>query len=430
MQKQAAFLIVAVLLLGLILMRESREGVGESREGAGARIETGFGDWLADNTTRSVPPAPVTLVEINESSLASSRESAWPWSPADYVLFMQKALPYKPDVVSIAPVLDWQGVTFPPVLQQLMEPTREDLNRYISAAPKVVLASLLGSPEDPDKVPPLQPVPLLRNVTGEIQAVPAFTDIAEKADADYPISATVGFTNFPSRPGEIIRKAPLLFNYRDEIVPSFILETLIRWFKLTPDDVKVEMGERIVLGKAAVIPIDLAGRMNVDFGATFTRFGEDKLVIAASDKQGTAPAIAIDAIKGSIVILARTDTDSRTLVVPSLARESYGEICAAAIATVLNRAYSRRVSVLFDFAVIALMMAPACFFHRFRKRTFALISFMALLFYLFLAMSVYALSLVRLPIILPAGLLLLVNFFNYFIPRDTPAPAAAPGQPS
>ena len=432
MQKPVASLMVALLLFGLFLMRESRQG-------AGARIEAAYGDWIATNTSRNMPPSRVALAEINDSSLAS--EHAWPWSPLEYALFFRAALPFKPDVVAIEPVLDWQGAPSSAESRQKMEQFRGALHDCILQTPKLVLGSELGDPDNySDTTPPLVPVPLLRNVTGDKRMIPQFTDVTAQPEEDFRLSATVGFTNIPPpNHGEIIREVPLVFNYRGEIVPSFVLQTLMRWFKLTPDQVQVEAGtrgSRIMLGKAAIIPTDAGGRMNVDFSSTFTRFSEDDLLLAVSEKSRSGgngknpPAVPTDALKGSIVILARTDTASHTLPTASRSMISQGELTAAAIATVLNNAYTHRASALFEFAVIALMMALGCFFHRFRKRAFALISFVALLCYFFLCMSVYAIALVRMPFILPAGLLLLMNFFSLLSPRDIHAAAAPLQQPS
>ena len=422
MQKQAAYLMVAVLLLGLFLVRESLSGEG-------ARIEQVYGDWIATNSSRAMPPAPAALVGIDDSSLSS--EHGWPWSPLEYALFLRAALPFKPEVVAIAPALDWPR-SMPGASRQQMEEYRAALHDCILQTPRLVLGSELGPVEDSENVPPLQPVPLLRNVAGDTGNIPAFADIAAQADEDYRLSASVGFTNFPADQG-IVRKAPLLFKYRDnEIVPSFILQTLIQWYKLTPDDVKVDVGSRIELGSAAAIPIDGKGMMNVDYSAGFTEFSEDDLLLAMSEQQQggkNAPPISTDALKGGIVLLARTDADSRTLLTPARSRISYGELCATALATVLNKAYSRHAGPIFDFAVIAVMMAASCFFHHLRRRAFALVSFIALLCYLMLSLSVYAVALVRLPILVPLGLLLLMNFFSLFFPRDVPAPAAPP-QPS
>ena len=187
MQKQAAYLMVTVLLLGLFLMRESREGTGGA-------IDTAYGDWVATNTTRTVPPARVVLVEINDSSLAGR---PWPWAPTEYTLFLEDVLPYKPEVVAIEPALNWEGVSIPGSSRQKIEQDEKFLHDYVLKAPKLVLGSQLGSPDDAETVPPLLPVPLLRNVKGDIRAIPIFTDISAQAAEDYRLSASVGFTNLP-----------------------------------------------------------------------------------------------------------------------------------------------------------------------------------------------------------------------------------------
>jgi len=165
----------------------------------------------------------------------------------------------------------------------------------------------------------------------------------------------------------------------------------------------------------------LKGRMNVDFKSPLARFGYDDLLLAVDQQKGEhSSAVATGAIKGSIVLLARTDKGSRTLLFPTEAKSSAGELCARAITTIQDKAFIHRVSHIFDFSLIALMMAFSCFYHRFKKRTVMLISFAGLLGYLFLSMSVYEIALIWLPIVLPVGLLLLINFFSLFSPREAP----------
>src|SRR5438128_9351709 len=72
MQRSSLQLMLIVLVVGLLLMRESRQNPG-------AMIENDYVDWLAANTTRNAIAAPLTLVEINDSSLADKHP--WPWSP-------------------------------------------------------------------------------------------------------------------------------------------------------------------------------------------------------------------------------------------------------------------------------------------------------------------------------------------------------------
>ena len=403
---------VSVLLLGLFLMSQSRQDQI-------AQIESTYADWVATNAARSAPQSHVVLVEINDSSLGT--DHPWPWSPLEYALFMRSVLQFNPDVVAMEPALDWDSQGHGASLLKQQQ-SMKILHEYVLQAPKIVLGARLGLPDDPEVVPPLQQVPLLRNIKGDTSAIPEFTAIEEQAGEDLRLSATTageGFTNVPFQ-GDITRKAPLVFRYRGEVVPSLALQAIILWLKLTPDDVVVEPGVQIALGKKAAVPIDTAGRMNVDFKSPLTRFGCDDLLLAVDQQGKAATAIPTAALKGSIVLLARTDQESRTLLFPTEVKSSTGELWARAIATIQGKAFVHRVAPWFDFAVIAVMMAFSCFYHRFRKRTVLLISFVGLLGYLFLSMSVYEMALVWLPIVLPAGLLLLVNFFSLFSPRQVP----------
>jgi hypothetical protein len=415
MQKSAAFLMVTVLLLGLLIMSESRSSPSMRS------IENTFADWVTTNATRSVPRAHVVLVEINDSTLLTD---PLPWPPISFALFLQSMLQLRPEVVAIEPTLNPDDTPLRGAALLKREQSRKILHDLILQTPKLILGSRLGFPGDPEVVPPTLPVPLLRNIKGDITAIPVFTDIEQQAPEDYRWSAAVGFVNIPAPArGEITRKVPLVFSYRGEIVPSLALQALIQWFKVTPDEVIVEPGNAITLGKKAGIPVDSAGRMNVDFSSPFTRFGYDDLLLAVElQQQKQTPSIPLDALKGSIALLACTDKASRTFLLPNRETESSGELCARAIATVQNKGFSRRISRAFDSAVIVVMMALSCFFHHVSTRRFLFFSLLAIPAYLFLGLAVYSVALVWIPFVLPMGLLFVVNLFNYFMPRPTPIP--------
>src|SRR5207302_2095320 len=155
---------------------------------------------------------------------------------------------------------------------------------FVQKLPKLLLAARLGFPEDPSIVPPLESVPILQHVNGDAAKLPQFTVVESQPKEELRLapSVAIGFTNLVGGPG-ITRKVPLLYNYRGEIVPSFALQAAILWFKLTPDDVKVDLGSRISLGDALRIPIDAAGNMSVDVRAPVTRIAFDDLVVAAQE---------------------------------------------------------------------------------------------------------------------------------------------------
>src|SRR5437879_12500570 len=91
---QVVFLIA---LFGWFLATESRRDLDF--------IESAYADWLDANAPRRTPPSAVTLVEINDESLG--KEKRWPWSPLNYLLFLQAAEQHHFGVAAIEPALDW-----------------------------------------------------------------------------------------------------------------------------------------------------------------------------------------------------------------------------------------------------------------------------------------------------------------------------------
>ncbi|MEI9894119.1 MAG: hypothetical protein WDN28_09585 [Chthoniobacter sp.] len=71
-------------------------------------------------------------------------------------------------------MLDWDRAIVLPEDQNRKLPQYEKILRdNILRAPKMLLGSSLGVPEDPQVIPPLQEVPLLRNVRGSIGEIPS-----------------------------------------------------------------------------------------------------------------------------------------------------------------------------------------------------------------------------------------------------------------
>jgi hypothetical protein len=159
--------------------------------------------------------------------------------------------------------------------------------------------------------------------------------------------------------------------------------------------------------------------MAVLFQVPVTRIDYDDLLLAvtqASEKGTSVPPT--NEIKSGILLLARTDKAAATLLFPTQRKGSPGELCAAAIATIQHHAFSRRASRAYDFALIAAGAVFACCGIRFSRKKMLVISLFALIGYLMLSLTVYSLSLVLMPGLLPLGLLALVNFFNLVQPRE------------
>jgi len=399
--------------------------MNQSRTEPLASWDNAFADFLAMNSPRSAPPAPVTLVRIDNASLA---DHPWPWNPLQYSLFFQAALPLKPEVVGIDQVLDWdRAIVLPEDQNRKLAQYEKLLRGGILRAPKMVLGAKLGFPDDPQLIPPLQPVPLLRNVHGSLSQIPEFTAIEMEPSETYRLSSTLGFINLPPTPTRTrFNSVPLLLRYQGEIAPSFTLQAVLHWAKLTPDDVAVQVGSYIDLGGKLRIPIDATGRMRVDFGVAFPTFGFDELLLGSEQKEaGRAPIVPIDKIAGSVVLLSRTDAATRTIPLAANRHGSPGELFAAAIATIQTQSFIRPTPDWAQYLIILALTVLSYFVPRWRKLEAVRNGLVALAVYALLALAVFGRWLVWMPGIIPLGV---VGFF-VLLRVVTPDSIARPKRP-
>ncbi len=411
------FLLI-LLVLGLLLLRESRRTPSEE-------VEHRFVDWLAAATNRDLPEAPCVLVGIDDSSLSEGHR--WPWSPLDFTLFLQAALPFKPGVIAIEHVLNWEkAAENGDAERSTKNPQYERILRdYLLRAPKVVLGAELGPPEDPDVVPALQPMRVLRRIGGDASAVPEFTDVVREAKEELRLSSARGFVNLPGLglgTGPV-RRVPLLLRYRGEMVPSFVMQALLLFYQLTPDDVQGAIGSHLDLGGRRV-PIDAQGCMNVYFKAPHARIGFDALLLAAQQVESGLPAsVPLETLRDRIVLLARVDRASKTLNFPGGVHGSSGELFAAAIATIQTNTFVERLPLWGDAAIIAAVLVLAAFFPSWSKGTVVQVTLLSLALYLLAGLAIFTTTLRWVPLIAPAGVLLFSMCYRLLSWRSAPAEA-------
>ena len=315
-------------------------------------------------------------------------------------MFFQSGNNFNAELLATDEILSWSEEETDERSQKLPQ-YKKILRDQILRSPKVLLGARLGFPEDPEIIPPLQEVPLIRNLKGDLNAIPEYTAIEKQAEEGFRLSSVLGFVNLPDA-GTPFHSVPLLFRYRGQVVPSFVLEAFLMWEKLTPDDLAVEAGKRIIVGGQFDIPIDARGRMRVDFGVPRTRCGFDDLVLASAQVDSDlAPAIPGETFKGKLLLLSRTDSNALQLPLAAGRIGSPGDLFSAAIATLQARSFIRRVPAYFDWTVIALGVMGAL--GRWpRGRTFGLV-FVVSALYVLAAFALFGRTLVWLPIVLPAG---------------------------
>jgi hypothetical protein len=332
MRRSLPQLYFTVLVLGVLLLRDA-----QLQPVAG--IEEDFINWLAANGTGAQhESAPVTLIEINDTCMLNY---AWPWSPLNYALFLNAATEFQARAAAIEPVLSWEDQALSPE-QLIQQPQFEKiLHDAILRTPKLELGAELGFPEDPDVLPAMQPLPVLRDVTGETDSVPEYTVIQAEPGEDIRLTAALGFCNVPAvEPAA--RHAPLVFRYRGNIVTSFVLRALMLWNGVQPEDVQVRLGSEIRLGDKLSIPINQAGAMRVDWQQPVDRVGFDDLVLAEDQLEGKhAPVVDPAILKDRLLVLARTDSKSQTIQLGTGRMGSSGELFAAALATAEGKSFAR-----------------------------------------------------------------------------------------
>ena len=77
MFKPALPSLLFALLLGLLVWRESGQPWLHP-------AQREFEEWLAANSSPKAVSAPLTLIEINDSTLGDNHP--WPWAPLDFAL--------------------------------------------------------------------------------------------------------------------------------------------------------------------------------------------------------------------------------------------------------------------------------------------------------------------------------------------------------
>jgi hypothetical protein len=398
--------IFTLLVLGMLLLREGRERPLEG-------IEETFIDWLAANSNAGHAEAPVTLVEINDNCLP---DYPWPWSALDYGLFLEGALQFHARVAAIEPALAWDPEKLRPE-EALQEPQFERfLHDCILRTPKLELGAQLGFPEDPDVLPPMQALPVLRNVQGATDAVPEYTIIEAEPGADIRLTAGLGFANVPATE-PTAEHAPLVFRYRGQLVPSFVLEAMMLWHGVQPGDVEVRLGSEIRLGDKLTIPVNEAGAMPVDWKQPYERVGFDDLELSVDqlDKKLT-PAIDPARLNDRLVILARTDAQSQIMLLPTGRMGSTGELFAEALATAETSAYARPGGWIGNTAVMLIAAALGWTLLGRRKLWVAPYVLVFAAAYLLLSLAVFETARVALPLTPMLGLIAFTAVFRLLAP--------------
>jgi hypothetical protein len=386
---------LAMLLLGILFLREPRFQHGEEN----------FLRWLLQNAQVRGAAVPLTVIEIGRNPLeqrqVGEKQSTEAFlhsggstiSPLEYALFLQSVLEFQPTVVAFENILKWR--------------TRDKDQEQVfldqaMRVPRLLLGAELTDAPDPDA--PVVDLTAFKQVSGRRGELPEFSGIGRQPDEDLRLISTLGFMNLLEGPNT--SHVPLLFQYRGDVIPSFSLQALMLWLRITPAEVKIELGSQILLPNGWKIPIRADGTVLVDPKAAkkARRMTLNELLLAVQTREKNGVTTAhLENIHDQIV-LARTPSNPF----------SPPDVFAATIATIQSNHYVRRVSWIFDCAVIAVVTALAGIMQRVPKGILVLAAIALTAAYCLMALAIISRWGIWIPGYLPLGAIWLIVLLNLF----------------
>ena len=414
MQRTSLWLMLVVVLLGLLFLREPRL----------QRSEEIFLRWLLKNAQPRDTAPPLTIVEIGREPIPQKKGAevdpmerflqgaAGANSPLEAALFLQAALEFKPAVVAFEPVLRWperekdQGQIF---LDQAMR------------VPKLLLGAELTATPDPDA--PVAEILAFPQVTGKRGDLIEFSGILRQPDEDVRLIGTLGFVNLPNEIANNVR-VPLLFQYRGEVIPSFALQAALLWLRVTPAEVKIDIGKYIRLPHSEIpIRSDGTAVINPNAAKRARHLSLNELLLAAQERQQGKASVHLDEMRDQIV-LARMSANS--LASP--------DVFAASIAAIQTNSFVRRVSWVFDCVMILVVAGASVPLRKFSRIDLMLWAIAFSASYCLVALGILSRWSIWLPGFLPLGAVWVVVLFALILPAPknvsrTVTVAASPPAP-
>jgi hypothetical protein len=411
MQRPTIWITLAVLLLGVVFVREPRL----------ERSEEFFLRWLLKNSEPRGPMAPLTVVEIGHDAVldrdplteSSSQGPGKGVSALEFALFLQSALEFQPPVVAFENILKWR------------ERDKDQEQVFIDQAmrvPKLLLAAELTNTPDPDAPGP--EIQGFSQVTGKRGELVEFPGVGRQPGEEIRLIGTAGFINLPDEISDGIH-VPLLFRYRGEVIPAFALEAILLWLRVTPAEVTIDLDSHISLPQGRTIPIRADGTVLISPNAAkkARRFTLNEMLLVAQKRDAGEKSSELDSMRDQIV-LARTPANPF----------SPPDVFAATLATIQTNAFVRRVSWIFDCVILVLAAIVIGALGHFSRVSLLLGALAFTAAYCLVALAVVSRWLIWLPGILPLGavwLLVLINIVtpNRFRARGPKANPIAPSIP-
>ncbi len=392
---------LVVFLIGLLFIREPHV----------QHWDESFLRWLLDHSRPAAPAVPLTVVELGvdsvidrapgpgEPPLPPPGQRVAAVSPVEFALFLQSVLEFHPDVVAFENILRWrerdkdQEVIF---LDQAMR------------VPKLLLATELSSTPEPDA--PAVPVQGFTQVKGKRGDLAEFSGIGRQPNEDMQLISTRGAVNLPDEVAGDTR-VPLLFLYHGDVIPSFTLQAILLWLKVTPPEVKIDLDSHIELPDGRRIPINRDGTILIYPAAAKNarRLTLNELLLATDQRDGTDKTSSAISDLHNQIVLARMPANPL----------SPPDVFAAAIATVQANLYLRPAPKIFDVLVLLAIVGCVALVRKFDTADIVLCGIAFTAAYCLIALGVIAQWQIWLPGCLPFGAVWLIIIITIIVRRQS-----------
>src|ERR1043166_2290793 len=237
-------------------------------------------------------------------------------------------------------------------------------------------------------------------------------------------ATSLGFTNLPGEVADDIH-VPLLFQYRGEVIPSFALQALLLWLRVTPAEVKIKLGKEIELPQGLRIPIESDGTavINPNAAKAARRLNLNELLLAAQQREQGKRVRTLDELRDQVVLARGAGEPAKG-----------ADVFAATIATIQTNSFIRRESWIFDCVFLVIVSAISSSFRRFSRIDLLLGAIAFSAGYCLIAWGILARWSIWLPGFLPLGAIWVGVLFCFILPKPklstrTVAVAASPPIP-
>ncbi|SDR68421.1 adenylate/guanylate cyclase domain-containing protein [Opitutus sp. GAS368] len=272
-------------------------------------------DWRTQFRAYSQPPPDPRLVIVLFEDDTDANLTPWPPDRAWHGNFNKFLAVEKPAVISWDVILDARREGEGDAAMG------RDTKAAVDSGVQVVTAAVTSSDPPEYESPPVGPTRPLTHIEGDISQL--YSD--RHALVPFPALKAIapyGFADAPRTTDGVIREVPLVIRLDGQVFPSLALQTVMCFYHIPPEKVRVRPGDGIYLpveGGERRIPISATGRYTINYRfdqeADGTRFDfpthtyrEMLLKIQAYHVDKTPNAAKPPNIAGKIVFVGQTVT--------------------------------------------------------------------------------------------------------------------------